>query len=565
MIKHTIFTFCFIACAWSINAQKLSFHKDGSFKITQFTDTHICAEKPESDTCIQMINATLTNEHPDLIIFSGDVVTGKPAVKGWKMVMDPIAKSGIPFCVVLGNHDDEQDISREEIAKIVTSYPNNLNTIKNGQLEDLVLSINSSSSKETAALIYCIDSHAYSSIDTVKGYGWFSNEQVNWYRKTSAGYSKQNGGKPYPALAFFHIPLPEYKQAFENKKGHQVGHRLEDECSPKINTGMFASFLECKDVMGTFVGHDHNNDYAASLYGITLCYGRFSGGNTTYNDVPNGSRIIKLKEGDYGFSTWIREKGNVITDRSFWQKKQNKILYNAFSHNDYENKYPLTDALNYGFNNVEADIHLIDGKLFVAHNYPKDTTGGKNLEELYFKPLADRISINGGKVHSNGKGPFYLMIDFKSDGEKTYKTLKPLLEKYKDILCSSENGEFKERAVLLFFSGNRPFKSLPKEKVRYAFIDGRVADSSQYPSSVMPVVSNSFYDIFSRESKTDFSQSDLEKLRSLILEIHGQGKKLRFWGVPNTDAFKKTMMREGVDLIGTDHIDELATFLNNPQ
>ncbi len=564
MIKRIFFSLCFITFIWSANAQKLSFRKDGSFKITQFTDAHICAEKPESDTCIQMINATLANELPDLIIFSGDVVTGKPAAKGWKMVMEPIAKSGIPFCVVLGNHDDEQDISREEIAKIVTSYPNNLNTIKNGQLDDLVLTINSASSKEeTAALIYCMDSHAYSTIDTVKGYGWFSNEQVNWYRKTSAGYTKQNGGQPYPALAFFHIPLPEYKQAFENKKGRQVGQRLEDECAPRINTGMFASFLECGDVMGTFVGHDHNNDYAASLYGITLCYGRFSGGKTTYTDIPNGSRIIELREGDYGFYSWLRERGKNIVDKAYWNKKQGKVLTNAFSHNDYENKHPLFDALNYGFNNVEADIHLIDGKLFVSHNYPKDTSKARTLEELYLKPLAERIAGNEGKVYNKGTGPLFLMIDFKSDGEKTYSTLKPILEKYKNILCSVENGEFKERAVLLFFSGNRPFKSLPKEKIRYAFIDGRIKDFSQYPASVIPVVSNNFYDIFSRESKTDFSPSDLEKLRSIVTEVHGQGKKLRFWGVPNTDAFKKTMIREGVDLIGTDHIEELAEFLNN--
>ncbi len=564
MMKRILFILSLSFFVVGANAQKLQFNKNSSFKIAQFTDTHFCSEKLESDSSIQMINATLANEHPDLIIFSGDVVTGKPAAKGWKMIMEPIAKSKIPFCVVLGNHDDEQDITREEIAQIVTSYPNNLNTIKDGQLEDLVLTISSSSSStETAALIYCMDSHAYSTIDTVKGYGWFSNKQVNWYRKSSAEYTKQNGGKPYPALAFFHIPLPEYKQAFENKKGRQVGQRLEDECSPKINTGMFASFLECGDIMGTFVGHDHNNDYAASLYGITLCYGRFSGGNTTYNDIPNGSRIIELKEGDYGFYSWLRERGTNTLNSAYWNKKQGKILYNAFSHNDYENKHPLVDALNYGYNNIEADIHLIDGKLFVAHNYPKDTSKAKNLEEFYFKPLAQRISGNGGKVYNNGKGPLFLMVDFKSDAEKTYTALKPVLEKYKDILCSVENGEFKERAVLLFFSGNRPFKSLPKEKIRYAFIDGRMNDFNKYPASVMPVVSNSFYDIFSRESKTDFTQPDLEKLRSIVAEIHQQGKKLRFWGVPNTDAFKKTMIKEGVDLIGTDHLEELAGFLNS--
>ena len=58
--------------------------------------------------------------------------------------------------------------------------------------------------------------------------------------------------------------------------------------------------------MGTFVGHDHNNDYVAYWFDILLAYGRYSGGNTVYNDLPNGARIIELKEGQRSFSTWIR-------------------------------------------------------------------------------------------------------------------------------------------------------------------------------------------------------------------------------------------------------------------
>ena len=38
-------------------------------------------------------------------------------------------------------------------------------------------------------------------------------DQINWYRQQSAAYKAQNGGQPLPALAFFHIPLPEYNEA----------------------------------------------------------------------------------------------------------------------------------------------------------------------------------------------------------------------------------------------------------------------------------------------------------------------------------------------------------------
>jgi hypothetical protein len=100
--------------------------------------------------------------------------------------------------------------------------------------------------------------------------------------------------------------LTEYKEAYKNEQNNPVGLRLENECPASVNSGMFTAMLESRDVMGVFVGHDHNNDYLTSLYGIALGYGRFSGGKTTYIDIQNGARVITLKEGERGFSTFIR-------------------------------------------------------------------------------------------------------------------------------------------------------------------------------------------------------------------------------------------------------------------
>src|SRR6188474_618057 len=46
---------------------------------------------------------------------------------------------------------------------------------------------------------------------------------------------------------------------------------------------------------------------------------------------------------------------------------QTSMLPNAFSHNDYRRKRPLSDALDNGFRYVEADVYLRKGKLVVAH------------------------------------------------------------------------------------------------------------------------------------------------------------------------------------------------------
>lgn len=306
MRKLILFLFCLSVLQGVCQTTPLRFREDGTFKIVQFTDSHICPKKSESKVAVQIIEETIDKEQPDLVVFTGDVVTGKPARKGWKMALEPVVKRGVPFCVMMGNHDAEQDLTRQEIADIVLSYPGTLNTKEAKGLSDVVLEIESASSDKPAALIYCMDSNDYSTIDTVKGYGWFTFGQIDWYRKVSADYKLKNGGKPLPALAFFHIALPEHKQAYDNPNNNPVGIRMEDECGPELNTGMFAAMLQAGDIMGAFVGHDHDNDYMASLYGIALGYGRFSGGKTTYIDIPPGARIFKLKEGERGFETFIR-------------------------------------------------------------------------------------------------------------------------------------------------------------------------------------------------------------------------------------------------------------------
>ena len=66
------------------------------------------------------------------------------------------------------------------------------------------------------------------------------------------------------------------------------------------------------DVRGVFVGHDHDDDYAVSWKGILLAYGRYTGGNTVYNHLTNGARVIELDENANSFRTWIRLKEGVV-------------------------------------------------------------------------------------------------------------------------------------------------------------------------------------------------------------------------------------------------------------
>lgn len=302
-------------------AQKstLQFSKDGKFKIVQFTDVHFKYGNPASNVALERINEVLDAEHPDLVIFTGDVVYAAPADSGMVKVMEQVSKRKIPFAFTFGNHDDEQGMTRQQLYDLIRTVPGNLLPDR-GTVEspDYVLAVKSSSNpQKDAAVLYCMDSNSYSPLEDVKGYAWLTFDQVNWYRQQSAAFKARNGGQPLPALAFFHIPVPEYHEAVADENSTIRGTRMEEACAPRINSGMFAAMKESGDVMGIFVGHDHDNDYAVMWKNILLAYGRYTGGNTVYNHLPNGARIIVLDEGTRTFTSWIRQKGGIVDQVSY--------------------------------------------------------------------------------------------------------------------------------------------------------------------------------------------------------------------------------------------------------
>lgn len=288
---------------------KIRFNNSGELKIVQFTDTHIELKDTENLEAYTVIENVMKLEKPDLVVLTGDIVTEDDPQQAFKKLAAIFEKYKTPWAMVFGNHDSEHNMPRKELALFLQKFPYCMNNDKAETYgySNFVLPV-LAKDDQPAAQLYFMDSNMYSTLEpTVGGWGWFTHEQVGWYREQSRNLTKSNNGKPFPALAFFHIPLPEYTSAWNNKVIPPIGVKNEDECSPVLNTGMFAAMLESGDVMGTFVGHDHINDYIGIHYGIALAYGRVTKTMGDPEDPKAGGRVIVLKEGNREFDTWIRE------------------------------------------------------------------------------------------------------------------------------------------------------------------------------------------------------------------------------------------------------------------
>lgn len=286
----------------------LRFNQDGTFKIVQFTDTHINLVSKSNLKSLEIIQTVVKTEMPDLVVLTGDIITEDDPKKGYQLLSALFQKTNTPWAVVFGNHESEGRFTRKALEALVESLPGCLNHKVSGITGNSNFILQVKGQHRVEALLYCFDSNSYSALKPiVDGYGWFDSSQMNWYRSKSAWFTKRNEGRPLPALAFFHIPLPEYTLAFNQKNNISYGARNEEECCPAINSGMFTAMLECGDVMGSFVGHDHVNDYIVCYHQIALAYGRVSKIMKNVEDPLAGGRVILIKQGRRAFDTWIRE------------------------------------------------------------------------------------------------------------------------------------------------------------------------------------------------------------------------------------------------------------------
>ncbi len=238
-------------------------------------------------------------------------------------------------------------------------------------------------------------------------------------------------------------------------------------------------------------------------------------------------------------------------------------LPNAHAHNDYEHSRPLLDGVDQGFCSVEADIHLIEGQLLVAHNV-EDVKPERTLQALYLDPLLERARRYKGRIYPGGP-EFTLLIDIKTEGEETYRALSKVLLDYQEMLTGMRTtGTFARRAVFVIISGNRPAEMIAADSPRLAGIDGRIDDLGTTMSpELMPLISDRWNRHFQWMGEGPFPEEEKLKLKKLVEKAHQSGRRFRLWAIPDKEDAWRELHAADVDLINTDDLAGLASFLNS--
>ncbi len=295
--------------------------KNGSFKILQIADVQEGA-RVSADT-IELINAALSRENPDLAVFSGDQIWGRHSFKGsaekaervLREITAPVTQRNIPFAVCFGNHDRQVGLSNERQFEIYKKFSGFVGENTSGADGCANQVIEIADGGRVKYLLYLLDSH--SSLKT-GGYDSVHKNQIEWYKKTRDEYEKANGGV-LPSVVIQHIPVQEVtellKEVKKGEKGAVQGFRRhagkwfildeskinkggfmrESPADPEENSGEFNAMAEKGDVRGIYFGHDHNNSFHGKVRGIDLGYTQGAGFHVYGPGLDRGVRIIELK------------------------------------------------------------------------------------------------------------------------------------------------------------------------------------------------------------------------------------------------------------------------------
>ncbi|KZO91967.1 Metallo-dependent phosphatase [Calocera viscosa TUFC12733] len=324
--------------------KKLTFGKDGTFKVVSFSDMHF-GERwgnlswadwgPANDALTQQVHATvLDQEKPDYVVFNGDMMTGENvfadnATGYLDQYFAPTVQRGIPFSCTHGNHDNADNINHQEEIEYEQKHYSDLSYTRMdvgpqpwGVGNYWVPVYANEGDWAPAVIMWFFDSRSFTSgtgagpgpVPDSANYYWIDENTVPAYINGQSWLMKTIWGELPPSLVFVHIPFQKSDDLWQ--LGTPGDH--DDEPDPASQgflnntyTGLdlpsFNAILNLAEgqdkVLAITSGHDHGESWCArssNSSGIPLCFDGHSGygGYVTPHSVVRNGRVFNLKLSD---------------------------------------------------------------------------------------------------------------------------------------------------------------------------------------------------------------------------------------------------------------------------
>lgn len=295
-----------------------------AFSVLQVTDVHILNDEKKDTKAYKTITAMVETANPDMIVVTGDITSEKENYTAFKSFCTFMEKFQIPWAFTYGNHEGldiqyepNEVLDPEKIAdkQTLNDYLESLEycIYERGDestdgMGNYYYTVRDDNGKALTSLIF-MDSNSYDNEND--GYDHFHDNQIQWYENTVKQIAKEENddeSKVVPSLAFFHIPMQEYKTGYDDGE-RLCGRRMEKECSPAVDDQMFETMLELGSTKGCFVGHDHMNNYSVNYKGVRLTYGLSCDHNIYFVPFRGGTLINIKNDGTFTTQSLIRHRG----------------------------------------------------------------------------------------------------------------------------------------------------------------------------------------------------------------------------------------------------------------
>ncbi len=298
------------------------------FKILHLTDIHLGGSLYSYGRdlkALKAVYAEIEHTRPDLVVVTGDLVFPVGIISLSLNNSAPVSQFaafmrnvGIPWAFTYGNHDTEsmatlstndlddlyKSLSYKTSGTLLYPYVQPGITGRNNQLIEI-----REPDGSLRQAIFLIDSNAYTG-EGLNAYDYIHDDQVDWYEGQVKRLEGEEGG-PVSSMVFFHIPLQEYRTAYELYEvgsdqvtyffGENNEKMIDKVCCSDYPSKLFDTMVELGSTKAAFCGHDHYNNMSLEYRGVRLSYGMsidyLAMPGIEHDEAQRGGELITLHPG----------------------------------------------------------------------------------------------------------------------------------------------------------------------------------------------------------------------------------------------------------------------------